>query len=85
MKKEELYKKLVAETDRLGIPVFDPNSLADMLLATLKEDLAEVPKSTQLTIALVVASLKKHHADHVMSGIQERALFQKLANKGPAS
>jgi hypothetical protein len=86
MTKEDAYARLVADAVRLGAPPFEPNAMADALMAELTAKRHEMPESTQALLMQCVVTLKKHHADGVISEHRAREMVKRLqGGEGPKS
>jgi hypothetical protein len=76
--KEQAYARLVADAEKLGAPPFEPNAMADALMGELTAKRHEMPESTQALLMQCVVTLKKHHADGVISEHRARETVRRL-------
>lgn len=80
--KEAVYAQIVADTERLGVKPFEPNAMADCLMAELEGQWDRLPESTKELFAGCAASLKKHHADGVIAEHRAFEMVRKLRDSG---
>jgi hypothetical protein len=84
--KEQAYARLVADAEKLGAPPFEPNAMADALLGELTAKRHQMPDSTQVLLMQCVVTLKKHHADAIISDHRAREMVKRLqGGEGPKS
>lgn len=68
-----------------GVTPFEPNAMADCMMAEDKGQLDGRPESTRELLAGCAASLKKHHADGVIAEHRAFEMVRKLRDVGKGS